>query len=938
MLVERERDLDEIGRVLDEAIRGRGKVVLIEGDAGIGKTTLLHAALENAAAQGFACLRARAGELERDFAYGCVRQLFEPSVARASDVTRQRLFRGAAALSRPLFVSTDSSGLAPSADTSFSMLHGLYWLLNNLVEDGPAVLALDDLQWADAESLRFLNYLAPRLDGLTVAVVASVRTRDRGLADLARLANSPESTVVRPRPLSIDGTARLCEERLGVDANRDFAAACWEATGGVPFFLVSLLREVGEELIPTDTAGAARVRRIGPAAVAQAVLLRLSEAPAAAALARAVAVLGDGASLAEAARLADVAADEAARAVDVLASHQVLSPGSRLEFVHPIVREAVYTDMGARQRAQAHGRAATVLAAGGASGERVAAQLMEAEPVGDADRVELLRRVAADALGRGAPASAVTLLRRALAEGVPPASRTSILLELSRAELRVAAPEALDRLAATVNQIQEPKLLTTSVRLLGAVLTWAGRSDETVEALASAIEVVEPLDPELALFLEADLAAHAQMASVDARILARRRLERHAALSGETRGERLVWASLAFERARASTSAREAVTHLERALAGGRLLDEQELDLPPSIYMLVVGLLATEAVDLTDAVLDRMLAKARAVVSIPGIALVLAHQGVTFMRRGAVARAEADARAALDLLTSHGIPLGVELTLAVLVEALVEGGDLNAAERALTDHGFDSHIRPRMPTNALLEARAVLRAAQGRTGDALSDLLEFGRRDEVWGGANPLASRWRSRASLALAALDRIEEARRMALDDLARAQQWGAPGGIGIALRAGALVEDDAASLQRLQAAVEALAASPARLEHARALADLGAALRRANRRREARRVLSEGLQLAERCHAPALAARVRTELRAAGGGSSTRTGVGSQQLTAAERRVAELAAEGYSNPEIAQTLFVTRKTVETHLGSVYRKLGIARRGRLPQALAERV
>jgi ATP/maltotriose-dependent transcriptional regulator MalT len=479
--------------------------------------------------------------------------------------------------------------------------------------------------------------------------------------------------------------------------------------------------------------------------------------------------------------------------------------------------------------------------------------------------------------------------------------------------------------------------LTTSVRLLGAVLTWAGRSKETVDALASAIEVVEPVDPELALFLEADLAAHAQLASRDARSLALKRLERHAAVAGATRGERLVLASLAFERARASTSDREAVAHLERALAGGRLLDEQELDVPPSIYMLVAGLLATEAVDLTDAVLDRMLAKARAVVSVPGIALVLAHQGVAFMRRGAVARAEADARAALDLLVSHGIPLGFELTLAVLVEALVGSGDLDAAERALTDHGFDSHIRPGMPTNALLEARAVLRVAQGRAGDALSDLLEFGRRDEVWGGASPLASRWRSRASLVLAALGRIEEARQMALDDLDRAQRWGAPGGIGVALRACALVDGGATSLERLQAAVEVLAASPARLEHAQALADLGAVLRRANRRREARRVLGEGLQLAERCHASALAARVRTELRAAGAGSSTRSGIDGQSLTASERRVAELAAEGRSNPEIAQSLFVTRKTVETHLGSVYRKLGITRRGRLPQALAER-
>ena len=139
---------------------------------------------------------------------------------------------------------------------------------------------------------------------------------------------------------------------------------------------------------------------------------------------------------------------------------------------------------------------------------------------------------------------------------------------------------------------------------------------------------------------------------------------------------------------------------------------------------------------------------------------------------------------------------------------------------------------------------------------------------------------------------------------------------------------------MDRLRTAVEVLEGSPARLEHARALTDLGAALRRANRRAEARSALQDGLDIAVRCGARPLAERARTELRAAGGRSSDPAGTGLEQLTASERRVAELAAEGHSNPEIAQALFVTRKTIETHLGHVYRKLDIAGRRRLPQAL----
>jgi DNA-binding CsgD family transcriptional regulator len=141
---------------------------------------------------------------------------------------------------------------------------------------------------------------------------------------------------------------------------------------------------------------------------------------------------------------------------------------------------------------------------------------------------------------------------------------------------------------------------------------------------------------------------------------------------------------------------------------------------------------------------------------------------------------------------------------------------------------------------------------------------------------------------------------------------------------------------VDRLREAVAVLQGSPARLEHARALTDLGAALRRGNRRAEARGALQDALGLAERCGARALAERARTELRAAGGRPSQPHGAGVQQLTVSERRVAELAAEGRSNPEIAQALFVTRKTVETHLGHVYRKLGVSGRGRLGRALAQ--
>lgn len=936
VLFERERELAAVSHGLSEAREGRGQVILIEASAGLGKTSLLRAAAETAAGMGFTCLRARAGELERDFAYGCVRQLLEPVIAPAPGRDRERWLRGAAALARPLFEPPAPGSPEPSTDLAFSMLHGLYWLLSNLTEDRPVALSVDDLQWADAESLRLLVYLAPRLDGLPLAVLGATRAGAAD-ADLARLAAAPETTVLRPRPLTTAGTAALCGLRVGAGVTPEFATACWVATGGNPFFLEALLRETGVHDVVHDPREVGRVRNIGPATVAQAVLLRLAGTPAATSeLVRAVAVLGDGAGLGEAARLAEIAEDDAARAHDLLVKLEILTPGDVLGFAHPIVREAVYADIGSHARAAAHARAARVLAACGASAERIAAQVAETEPIGDPARVELLRGVAVDALGRGAPTAAVAWLRRALREPPPPELTGVVLLELGSAELRIAAPEAPEHLTRAVDILRDPLLLTRAVRLLGTALTSARQSDLAVKALESAVRIVEPADRELALLIEADLAAHAQEAGRESRAPAARRLERHAGLAGATPGERLVLASLAFERARDAESADAAAAIIERALAGGRLVEEQELDVPPSLYVLLVGLEATEAHDLADSVLDRMLAHARSRVSPPAVAFVLAHRGVVALSRGAVPRAEADARTALDLLTAHDIRLGVALALGVLVQALVEAADVEAAERALAASSFADDIPPGLPNNRLLESRGILRLAQGRARDAFDDLVEFGHRDEVWGGANPLASRWRSHAALALTAMGDTVKARELALDDLDRAQRWGAASGIGTALRSTALAEGGGAGIDRLRAAVEVLEQSPRRLEHARAFTDLGAALRRGNQRRAARDALRAGLEIAESCGARGLVVQARTELRAAGGRSSDPWGHGAQRLTASERRVAEMAADGQSNAEIAQTLFVTRKTVETHLGNVYRKLAISGRGKLRRALGE--
>jgi DNA-binding CsgD family transcriptional regulator len=179
------------------------------------------------------------------------------------------------------------------------------------------------------------------------------------------------------------------------------------------------------------------------------------------------------------------------------------------------------------------------------------------------------------------------------------------------------------------------------------------------------------------------------------------------------------------------------------------------------------------------------------------------------------------------------------------------------------------------------------------------------------------------------------EQARRLTTEEVALAHTWGAPRALSVALRTLGHVERGDKGLALLEQAVDVVANSPARLEHARARTELGAALHRPNRRSQAREHLRRALDLATRCGAGPLAARAETELRATGARPRRIALRGVESLTSSERRVAELAAQGPTNREIAQALFVTPRTVEVHLTNAYRKLGISSRSQLANALS---
>src|SRR5919108_2746242 len=219
LLLERDRELGALQAALADAAGGDGRLALVEGPAGIGKSRLLAELRATAEAEDMRLLAARGSELEREFPFGVVRQLFEPALTDPE--LRERWLDGAAAPARAIFEIPEPGAEGIGGDASFAALHGLYWLTANMAVDRPALLSVDDLHWCDRPSLRFLAYLARRLDDMPVLVGATLRSTDPGTdpALIAEIGQEPGTRAVQPEPLSAAAVTEMVRSRLGDDAH-----------------------------------------------------------------------------------------------------------------------------------------------------------------------------------------------------------------------------------------------------------------------------------------------------------------------------------------------------------------------------------------------------------------------------------------------------------------------------------------------------------------------------------------------------------------------------------------------------------------------------------------------------------------------------------------------------------------------------------------------
>lgn len=933
MLLEREAELGRADALVMAAIAGRGQMLVVEGEAGIGKTALLDEAVRAARDRGLRVLHARGGELERESGYGVVRQLFEPAVLRADAAEQSRLLGGAAARAGALLHVGDALPVpvAPGEDPTFALLHALYWLTDNLAQDAPVLLAVDDAQWADLPSLRFVDHLARRLDGMPVGVVATWRSGepDAPVSLLDGLRRAPAVEVTGVRPLSEAATRALVHDRLGA-GDEAFCAACHETTGGNPFLLGELLAAMSRGQLEPTADAARRVGSLGTEAITRSVFLRLAQlAPAATRLARAVAVLDLDGDLHRAGALAEVTGAHLHETTAALQRARILAPDEPLRFVHPILRSAIYDDLTSAERDALHRRAAAILRDHGRE-DRAAAQLLLTQPAADQDVVAQLDAAAQRAAEDGSNETAARLLERALAEPARD-DRLALLMRLAGTQITLGRPAtaALEEAAALA---KDPTL-----RLAIAVQQCIdlGNRRHMREAAATMMRAIEEQGDAAPEMMTAARAMHAGSAICTLEL----------ATDGEARIEALIGAedgrpvdaphilaAAAFARALGmSGTADELAPMADGARLGVLGMTQPDLRTP---FGALFGLVLAGRLDEASVFIRHLLdgyAQAGAPV---GLACTMTWEGKVALLRGDLESAHAAQVESLAVAGHEQFMFARPWRVWLIADALVRLGDLDGADRALSVDGYaEGNPDPEIVSAVMpIRTRARLRMAQGRReearADALTALALVQRRGFLHTTLTsdlPIVLAWAGEGDRAVA----------LAEAGAAAARRWGVPAITGAALRVLGTVTDER---DLLKEAVDHLDGTYAKFELATALVEYGAALRRSNERQASREPLRRGGELAERCGAAPLAQRAREELEATGARSRSLVLSGVESLTASERRVAQMAAEGMTNTEIAQTLYVTRKTVETHLRHVFQKLDVGSRRELPEALDLRV
>lgn len=930
-LLEREGELARITSQLEGARADEGSALLIEAPAGIGKTALLVAARQAASASGFLVLTATGGELEAAVPFGIARQLLTRVLLAMPEDERQSVLAGAAGPAATALGLEGTSETLPGAADD-----GLTWTVIALSEARPIMVVVDDVHWADPDSARWLLHLSRRASELPVAVLLAARPAPATAEApaIAALRADPSVALMEPAPLGTASVAALVRSFYAPEAEHDFIAACVEHAGGNPFYTHALLEAASRQEIPPDHDGAVRLGGVGAGRAARGIARRIGRlGEEVTKLARALAILGTATRVDHAAALSGLSGDAVERAADALVAEHVLEPQRPLlSFVHPLVLAAIRDDIPPGERSRMHADAAALLREDPREQAAAAAHLLEVRPAADPQTVDMLRAVARQAMHDGAPTVAARLLGRALDEPPDPADRPETMAEFARAQAAAGHPDAGAQLLAAAAAAPDP----IEAARLTYDAAWYANVDAQVGRAVDAVErVLDGLRPDQAELRNRGEATLAELLLLSAaghptppRVLSA--LERAPGLAGETLGERQLLAQAAFVLSvNGAVDAATVAALCERA--GSDSLDH------PTLQSLVgLALFAAGRPHQSLAASEAALALARQRGEEAGVAWALTWGALTKWRTGQLREAEFDTRQAVTIATRAAPGTGLWMfTLAYHLGALAARGALANAEaviRSCPDVPGKESTHHDLLLNSSI---GVIALEEGRHAEAVSRLTySLEHLNEIW--VNPAMNWHRPLIALGLTALGRRDEAVAIVEPDVSRAHEFGAPGPEGFALLSLGVALGGAEGRTTVERGCELLeqAEDPDRL--ARALVALGRMLRHDRRPREAREPLYRALELAERVGSDLCAQQAREELLAAGARPRDRPRSGAHALTAAEQRVARLAAAGRTNREIAHALFVAPKTVERHLAHCYEKLGIRSRHDLDAALAQ--
>uniref|UniRef100_A0AAU3H2N2 AAA family ATPase n=1 Tax=Streptomyces sp. NBC_01401 TaxID=2903854 RepID=A0AAU3H2N2_9ACTN len=922
-LVERERETAVLHDLVRRTAAGRTGLVVIKGPGGIGRTALLRALAQAAQRRGLRVVE-MAGARKRILRLDSPVAASDTTAADGHAFTRAGGSRAPAGQARVPFSSPDVAAPAP---------HDPLLLYRQTVGSAtatrPTLLSIDDAHRADVESIRALVRLLRTRHDLPLLLALGWRDGEEPVAPVEWVPR-PMLEALRPRPLTGPGIGTVVSRLTGSAVEAGFQADCLAATGGNPALVTGLvagLRKLGRPLTSAGLAAASEGDI--PVFGRRARRLLHEQPPVAVRAAQAVAVLGErtptttGAGLA---RVETTAFTRSLRRLEAVGLAQE-SAADAWSLAHRAVRNAVLTGTSPRTRADLHGRAARLLHDSGAPAAGIAEHLLESpaatrEPWARA----VLREEARAAMLQGAAEHAVELLRSCVPHGHEDTCDPTLVMELGVAEGWVDADACIDHLTSVLDRLTDPGLRLTALSALVGALTRTGRMGRAAELLA-AQDTGSPSGRARLQQLEADMLV-AATDNLDACTNLLETVSLRLDLTGATPAERALLAGRAFIAMSRTELLPQALAAADRVVQAATPITDSTVTLAAAAATLTYGDRPADAAHIyqqllegADTVPDRLRAG------------LLALDGEAAQRLGRLDHALRSTAEALGSTPGAQVTHHQTLALAYRLHALLDRGDVAAAD-ALAGTVPPGTVDDAWQWSEFLGARGRLRLVQGDPGAAVTDLTECGRRQDLWQRTNPAASPWWYWAGHARLALGDRAEAGRLATRAVALAHAAGFPVALGTALELLASAGDEDERLQLFADAEAVLAHSGAALSLARARVARGRALLGAGHNGQARTVLRRGWEESQALGAHALHDEAHGLLLSAGARPWRAASRRSGELTRSEKQVAELAATGRTNLQIAEVLFVTRRTVEVHLTSVYRKLGLSGRKELRSAL----